>query len=329
VTYFLYGVTLALGWFVSISVLTCSLVSICAGQVSNMTREAAPATRARVLFTLRLLPSLIGITFIAAIFLPSFIRFEPRDFDEAFGLTTSSLAILACAAITAALKRGVSAVASVRARVAACLKHASPMSMGTLRAFRVDARMATMTLVGVLRPRLLVTRPLLDLLTPEELAAAVAHERGHLRSWDNLKRLAMRCAPDIVFWSRTSRHLEQEWSIAAEHAADARAARDTSTRLALASALIKVARFSPVDFAGILASPLVGGQSLRSRIERLVDPPRSRSSWPTVPPDALTNRALFGWALAAALFCLGASFGYEPALATVHEITEIVVHRVP
>lgn len=49
---------------------------------------------------------------------------------------------------------------------------------------RLDAR------GGILRPRLLITRPVLDALTDEELRACVAHELGHSRGWDNLKRLA-------------------------------------------------------------------------------------------------------------------------------------------
>jgi Zn-dependent protease with chaperone function len=327
-TYFLYGATLAFGWFVGVNVVTSALVALFARRISNSTREAAPTSRARVLLTLRLLPSLTAIAFIAAIFVPSFVRFEPRNFDEAFGVTTLSLAILACAAIVAALWRGLSALADVEARVNDCLRHASPMSIGALRAFRIDSPVAMMTLVGVLHPRLLVTSVLLDLLAPEELAAAVAHERGHLRSRDNLKRLVMRSAPDIVCWSRTSRRLEREWSLAAEHAADARAARDSSTGLALASALVKVARLAPREIVGSLSSPLVGGQSLRSRIEQLLDPPPSRASGATTAPRAPMTRAVAGWTLAAAL-CLGASFGYQPILSAVHEITEVVVHHLP
>src|ERR1019366_10566357 len=102
-----------------------------------------------------------------------------------------------------------------------------------------------MALVGVLRPRLFVARRLLDALTAEELAASVAHEAGHRRAWDNLKRLAMRAAPDLLAITGIARGIERRWASASDHAADRRAAGDGPTRCALASALVKVARLTP------------------------------------------------------------------------------------
>jgi hypothetical protein len=55
-----------------------------------------------------------------------------------------------------------------------------------------------MALVGVLRPRLIVTRGLVAALTDEELAASIGHEVGHSRARDNLTRLLMRATPDPV-----------------------------------------------------------------------------------------------------------------------------------
>src|SRR5437762_1049263 len=65
-------------------------------------------------------------------------------------------------------------------------------------AFSIDADYPLMALVGILRPRLLVTRGLMHALSDEELAACVAHELGHSQAWDNLKRLAMRASPDLL-----------------------------------------------------------------------------------------------------------------------------------
>ena len=78
-----------------------------------------------------------------------------------------------------------------------------------------------MTLVGVVRPKLLVTRPLIDALTADELRAAIEHEVGHLGAWDNLKRLAMRATPDGLSLLPASRGIERQWAAAAELAADA------------------------------------------------------------------------------------------------------------
>ena len=128
-------------------------------------------------------------------------------------------------------------------------------------AFCLDAQTPAMTLVGVFRPQLLVTRPLIEALTEEELHAAVEHEIAHLGAWDNLKRLAMRATPDALSLLGASRGLEHDWALAAEHVADAAAAHDPATGLALASALLKVARLTP-DGAVSRGGP---GQSSRRR----------------------------------------------------------------
>src|SRR5205823_6090137 len=92
-------------------------------------------------------------------------------------------------------------------------------------------------------------RGLLEALTPEELTAGASHEIAHHRGRDNLKRLAMRGAPDLLHWTPAARALERRWAAAAEHRADATAAivRSPAARLALASALVKIARLMPVD----------------------------------------------------------------------------------
>jgi beta-lactamase regulating signal transducer with metallopeptidase domain len=178
-----------------------------------------------------------------------------------------------------------------------------------------------MTLVGVFRPKLLVTRPLIDALTSEELRAAVAHEVGHLGSRDNLKRLAMRATPDGLSLLPASRRLERDWASAAEHAADAHAARDSNTGLALASALVKVARLTPADRTfGPLSSPLVGGEGVASRVERLMERPAARR----LPIAA----RLFCWTTAAAML-VAVVAGYAPLLQSVHHLSEVLVHALP
>ena len=120
------------------------------------------------------------------------------------------------------------------------MRTAQPLALGHsgIAAFAIDQEAPVMALVGVLRPRLLVTRGLLAALTGEELAASVAHEVGHWRAWDNLKRLVMRAAPDLLTMTSTARDIERRWSAAAEHA----------VRRALASAsfqLDRVERITP------------------------------------------------------------------------------------
>jgi Zn-dependent protease with chaperone function len=183
-----------------------------------------------------------------------------------------------------------------------------------------DAPAPAMSLVGVFRPVLLVTSPLVDVLTAEELGAAIAHECGHLGSRDNLKRLAMRATPDALSFTPASRRLEREWALAAEHAADARAARDEQGGLALASALVKVARLTPPAPAPALASPLVGGDALAARIERLMAETTAR---------AMSLRARIAVAAGAAASLALLAVAYRPLLEAVHQASEIAVRVLP
>ena len=322
-TYVLYGATLAFTWFLALNILLSLFVAAVQRGITSAIAASAPVVRARVLLALRLLPAAVSITFVAGVFLPSFWRLEPRDFDEAFGVTTTSFAIVACLVLAAAAWRGVSALRESAARSRAWLAHAKPMTLAGAPApvFCLDAPVPAMTLVGVFHPKLLVTRPLFEALTPEELQAAIEHEVGHLGSWDNLKRLAMRATPDALSLLPASRRIEQGWALAAEHAADAEAAHDSGTGLALASALIKVARLTPANPAfGALASPLVGGEGIVSRVERLMNRRPARRM-----PPALR---VLCWSASAAVLCAIVA-GYSPLLQSVHRVSEVLVHALP
>ena len=177
-----------------------------------------------------------------------------------------------------------------------------------------------MALAGVIRPRLIVTRGLVGALTAEELRASVAHEIGHWRALDNLKRLAMRAAPDFLFATRAASAIESRWAAAAEHAADRRACEDSDARCALASALVKVAKLTPPRTP--LAEPistLVDGGDVASRVRRLLDDPepsvRSRPRW----------RLPLAAAAAAGVLALA----YAPLLRLVHAATELLVNALP
>jgi Zn-dependent protease with chaperone function len=184
--------------------------------------------------------------------------------------------------------------------------------------FAIDTDAPVMALVGVLRPRLLITRPVLDALTGEELRAACAHEVGHWRAFDNLKRLAMRAAPDLLSATTAARAIERRWVAASEHAADRVAGDSGRARCALASALVKVARLTPP--ATSIAEPisaLVDGGDITSRVHRLLDDA----------PAAEPRRAA-RW-LALAIPAAALAITYSPILRIVHGVTEVLVNGLP
>src|SRR5262245_24750512 len=150
-------------------------------------------------------------------------------------------ALITCVGVAAAVVRGVAAWRSAARRTRVWMRNARPISLPgtTLPAFEVDVDTPMLALVGIVRSRLFVTRGLIAALSPEELAAAVAHEVNHARSRDNLARLVMGSLPDVLPRTSSIRTIEQRWVTASEHRADrAVAAHDPRARLELASALV-------------------------------------------------------------------------------------------
>jgi hypothetical protein len=170
--------------------------------------------------------------------------------------------------------------------------------------------------VGMLRPRLFVAEKVLAGLTDEELAAVLAHEEGHLAARDNLKGLLLRCCPDPLALLPLGDRLCRAWAEAAEAAADEHATRAGSPRaLALAGALVKVARMAPPgQRASLPASAFHDGAGIARRVKRLLDRTESREG--ATPPPRLPPAA---WALAAVLALTATS---PLVLRSVHALTE-------
>jgi hypothetical protein len=315
----LQGVILAFAWFFVVNLLACVATIAISRRQERRRTDLSPGKW----FALRMLPAASAFVFVTAIFVPSYWRYEPREAIEALDLTLTLCAVAAIAALAMAAYRGVTVWLAAVLRTRAWMRTARPLVLPgtTIPAFEIEEGAPVLALAGVLRPRLLVTRALLDALTREELAASVAHEIGHSHAGDNLKRLLMRAAPDLFGATSSARALERRWAKASEHRADRIASDDQpAVRCALASALVKVARLTPVPRP--LAEPistLVGGGDIASRVRSLLDDgarsdaaPGARSRWLVV--------GTAGVALAAA---------YTPMLRAAHMATEALVHLLP
>ena len=316
--YLAHATTLTLAWFLAVNALASAAVVVAS------LRAPRSATR---LLVLRLLPACVSTLFVAAIFLPSYLTFEPRDYTEGFDVTLTALALGAVVLVVASAARATRTWrrAALRARV--WTSAAVPLSIPSCEAAacRLDSPEPMMALVGLFRPRLIVTRGLLEVLTPEEIGAGAAHEAAHGRTRDNLARLAMRAAPDLLHWTRAARRLEQRWAAAAEYRADAATAiaGSRATRLALASALVKAARLMPVmPPVEEPISTLVGGGEIAVRVQRLIDDAEVEVAVPARRSHARTI-------VAAAIAGVALSAAYLPLLQAVHHATEILVHGLP
>jgi hypothetical protein len=318
--YALHGVTLALVWFLAVNAGTALVVFAVATRLTKRRAVGAPA----LWLGLRLLPAIASLAFVAVVFVPAYLKYEPRDFVEGFDPALAAVAIAGLAVCAASALRGLVAWARASQRARAWARAARPLALPhtSMPVYQIDVDAPMMALVGILRPRLFITRDVVAALTAEELRASVAHEIGHWRAADNLKRLAMRAAPDVLAAARMARVIERRWVAAAEHVADGRAcdASDAGerarSRCALASALVKVARLSPnVTPLAEPISTLVDGGDIASRVHNLLDDA----------PIAAPRRGSWQWP-AAALGSAAVALAYTPVLRAVHALTELIVH---
>ena len=109
----------------------------------------------------------------------------------------------------------------------------------------IDVKEPLAGVVGGWRQRIIAAQSVAAACDHEEFRQVLAHEAAHMDSRDNLKLLMLLTMPDALAWLPTGRALTEHWRAATELAADERASgADPRKRVALASALIKVARLS-------------------------------------------------------------------------------------
>jgi Zn-dependent protease with chaperone function len=319
------GACLALAAFLTVS-LAVSLLALLVWRVVERNLEGvAPAARAGSLFLLRMWPAAAAALVVFGLFLPAFYAFEPRQTAESVGPSLLALAALAVLLIAGASARVWRASHSTRRLVGDWLKTAQPVHVpgASVRVFSIDADFPVVTVEGILRPRLFISRRVLAECTPEELSAMIHHECGHIASADNLKRLAFRLAADPLSFTRAGRELEERWHDAAEEVADDFTAR-TSPRaaLALAHALVRVARMAPGGRVACSLPLLHSGDSIERRVRRLIgsEPSaRRRPGW------VVAVRTLMGLPPVLVLAVL-----LDPALLRgVYHVIEAVVETLP
>jgi Zn-dependent protease with chaperone function len=267
---------------VCISLATFFLVHLALGMgVSLLARPAVrlgervhPHLAARGLLMLRLLPALGAAFVVLAVCLPSYLWLEPDAPTERVGYGCLAVALLGSAMWGVSLARGLLAVAGSRRFLRRCRRAGHPVRLpgDTAEAWIVDGAAPLLALGGIVRPRLIVSRRVRSALPPEQLEAALRHERAHWTSRDNLKRLCILLAPGILPFAGSSRTLERGWSKFTEWAADDRAVAGNARRsCALAAALVRVARIAADAPLSPLESTLLGDpDQLAARVDRLL-----------------------------------------------------------
>jgi hypothetical protein len=252
------------------------------------TRAVAPAhlpptVRARRILLLRITPVAVSLTITLLVVAPAFALFEPAHHEEQFGPLFAICALVALARFAASCSRGgrslwltnrVEREWRGRAKALEVAHPQYPPRPGRreMRAFIIDASSPIVALVGVISPRLLAARSVIEACTPDEIATIVGHERGHFESRDNFKRWLMSLLPDALRHTRIHGEMLEAWHHAAEDAADdATTNGDAQARANLAALLLKVVRLAPNPlWNSAVVSPFVEHHGLERRVRRLL-----------------------------------------------------------
>jgi beta-lactamase regulating signal transducer with metallopeptidase domain len=189
-----------------------------------------------------------------------------------------------------------------------------------IAAFRIDSPLPVVALTGSRRPVLFVAGCVLDRCETRLLAAMTAHETGHRRAADNLKRLLLSACVDPLGFSPAGRTIAAAWESAAEEAADDDAVAAGTSPADLAEALVFVARLSPHGAWPVVpAAAFYAGGTLERRVRRLIENPESHRDV-TRP---LRGRRIAAALLVAAAWLLAAEALHRP----MYRLVESAVHH--
>lgn len=246
--YALLCICLTLSALLALNALASALAGIVWRALAPRVQGWDAAARARLLFVLRVSPPTVAAALAFALVVPSYFLYEPPNSGESIGTKLLILACVSAAGVLLACWRIARTWLATRRLVRDWMRCAAPFEVegAQVPAFRIRHSFPVIAVIGVLRPRLFVASHLFDTLTPEELAAALAHERGHVEGRDNLKRALLQAGEDALLHAPLGRSLRRAWQRESEMAADEfAAATGPAAALDLASAIVKISKLVP------------------------------------------------------------------------------------
>jgi len=331
--YAFLGTTLILALLLTINA-TATMAAAGLGRLSKRPlRKCSARTRAEILFVMRIGPPVIAIVALVAFMIPSYLIYEPHKTEEFVSWKLGTLAALSAIGVALAIWRGVRSWLATRSLLKQWFATSTPIQLNaiTVPTFVVQHPFPIIAVVGAVRPRLFIAHQVLESLSQEELAAAIAHECGHLAAHDNFKRTVMRISRAALLLIPCGRSLDRAWSDASESAADEHAAQRSSlVALNLASALVRIAKMIPKGQRQIMPASvsafLAGDEDtpgVKVRVRRLVELAASD------PRQLVSSAPLFRfmpWLVLTAVIITGVSIESRPqVLAAVHAFLEQVV----
>ena len=329
--YALLCICLTLSALLAINALASALVGVVWRALAPRVQSWNASARARLLFALRVTPPAAAAALAFALIVPAYLLHEPADSGESVSIKLLMLACVSAAGVLLACWRVARTWLATRRLARDWMRHAEPFEVecAQVPAFRIRHSFPVIAVIGVLRPRLFVASQVFDVLTPEELTAALAHERGHVAGRDNLKRALLQAGEDALLHAPLGSSLRREWQRESEMAADEFAAADgAAAALDLASAIVKISKLIPRGARPTLpagAHLLGDGEDGTSR--RVRNLLRLASSAEGLRPG-LHTRSPLAAALCLCLFAAGAFlFTHTGILKATHTAIEEVVEQ--
>ena len=273
--------------------------------------QRRPATAARLL-ALRLLPSGGALLLTFAVALPAFLRYEPEHEAERAGACLIALGLLTIALVGTAFARAGHALRSSRRLLRDCGLDGDRRTEGGRNVALIDVAAPIVAVCGGWNPRIVASRRVFEACSAEEFRQVIAHEAAHVSARDNLKLLLLILGADPLAWLPCGAEMTARWRAAAEFEADERAAgNDPRRRVALAAALIKVARLADGAHHPLpTLSMAVAADDVEGRVRRLLAP--------AAPPRKSMTAALAAGALSIPILAL-------PYYALIHRAIEALV----
>ncbi len=330
--YTFLGITLVLALLLTINA-TATMVAAGFGRLCKaLFRKCSARTRAEILFVMRIGPPVLAIVAVAAFMIPSYLIYEPHATDESVSWKLGTLAMLSAIGVGFAIQRGIRTWLATRSLLKKWSTTSTRIELETINVptYVLDHSFPIIAVVGAFRPRLFIANHVLGSLSEEELAAALAHEYGHLVARDNFKRSVMRVSRAALLLIPCGRSMDRAWSEASESAADEYAAQQSSfVALNLASALVRIARMIPHGQRHVIPASVSAFLSsedspgVKVRVRRLVELAA------TDPRQLASNASVVRfvpWLVLTLTVVISVTIESRPqVLATVHSFVEHVV----
>ncbi len=155
------------------------------------------------------------------------------------------------------------------------VREAKALGLAFAPAIAYCTRVTVPTIVGVMRPMILLPTAFVTGLTPDQVGHILRHELAHLRRYDHIVNVVQGVVEALLFFHPAVWYLSRKIRIEREHCCDDLALSAGGEAMAYAESLVQVAELSKGVVGATAGLRATGRPSqLRRRILRLLEGPR-------------------------------------------------------